>query len=130
MKTNVQFVQKQGKSLQQVHLYFPDSFKPRIIGNYNPKEKSFFTTRNESQIHHKTQSIAFNYDLVKDNRIEMFIVDYNGCLLYMTRNYALKIGKVYQFNAYEVQVFCPIKEFSLTPSSAKQQDDNSLTLFS
>jgi hypothetical protein len=117
--------------IKTVKLELGCSLKPKFIGHYNQREKIFRTKRNDSQIHHKSNSIAFNHSLVNRFDIEIFQVEYNGEFLYITKEYLLKVGKVYEFrrgNA-ELQIFIPIKEFSHSIREAKDKNEIQLMMF-
>jgi hypothetical protein len=132
MQNNIFFEDTKIPFIKAIRLELENSFKPKFIGHYNFNDKSFRTKRNDSQIYHKTNSIAFNYHLVNNLDIEFFRVEYNGKFLFISKEYLLKVGKVYEFKhgGAELQIFTPIKEFSNTLYQAKTKGNKQLGLFS
>lgn len=111
-----------------------DGFKIKFAGYYNEREKIFRTKRNDSLIHHNSNSIAFNYEIVNKFDIKLFLVEYAGKFLFITKEYLMKIGKLHQYKTkgYELQVFAEISEFSESEKEAKNKfiPDTQLALFS
>jgi hypothetical protein len=118
--------------IKTVKLELGCSMKPKFIGHINERVKIFRTKRNDSQIHHKTNSIAFNHSLVHQYDIDIFQVEYNGKFLYITTEYLLKVGKEFQYaqGKTELQIFCPLREFSSSIEGAKGKNDTQFSLFS
>jgi len=105
-------------------------FNPKFLGHYNQREKLFLCKRSYSQIHHKSNSIAFNYDFINEFDICMIPVELNAEFLFTRKEHLLKVGEIFQFKNYELQIFEPIIEFSKSISEAKAKNNIQLNFFS
>jgi len=131
MQNNIFLEPTKVNYIKSVRLELPNSQKPKFIGHLNEREKIFRTKRNDYQIYRKTQSIAFNLDLVNQFDIEVFQVEYNGQFLYIAKEHLLNVGQVFHFQkgGAETQLFAQIKEFSGSIKEAKNKLENQLEMF-
>lgn len=115
----------------KVQLYLSGNITPKIIGMFEADKKIFRTTRTEKHLHRKTNSLAFNYEFIKRNEIEMIEVDYRGENLFITKYHLLKVGTPHQFkvSGNELQIFVQLHQFSKTPKQANLKDEVEPTLF-
>lgn len=108
-----------------VQLYL--DFQTRIIGKVDMAgEGTFITTRKESHLFRKTNSLGINYSLLSspDIHFKNICINYNGKNLRSTREYFLKKGKVFQFagKGFELQCFVPVSEINM--NTAKQFENS------
>jgi len=78
---------------REVRLSLPNQ-KPRIIGWLSEDGQIFHTQRNpEKHFHHQSNSVCFNFELLRDGNFKWIIVHLPfGKELLTTRNHILEIG--------------------------------------
>ena len=82
-------------------------------------------------LHRKTNSIAFNYNLMQSDKIKIIKLSLDDEPFYIARKYLLRVGEVYRYKkqGFELQIFVNLNYFSRTPAAANLQIINNLSLF-